>query len=181
MPARCPGPSVPSRHLAPPPSPPILGPRPWQALYARNGLPRNVTIPCLTYLRDPVKHLVSYYYWYHQGDKHPLDRGVVLQAVSTEEAVARVTELDVRHRHFFHVRGNPTTPGAPSTWPPLYPSGRPPPRPPTAAAQPLLLLASHPAAVTAPLGACGHCCCLPLTPPLLRHPLGQAATTVTCL
>jgi hypothetical protein len=30
----------------------------------RNKLAANTTIPCLTYIRDPVKRLVSYYYWY---------------------------------------------------------------------------------------------------------------------
>jgi hypothetical protein len=34
-----------------------------EALVARNGLPPDTHVPCLTYIRKPVERLVSFYYW----------------------------------------------------------------------------------------------------------------------
>jgi hypothetical protein len=41
---------------------------------------------------------------YHQGAKHPLARGLVLQLVDANVAVDTLTMLDRFHRHFFQAR-----------------------------------------------------------------------------
>jgi hypothetical protein len=101
-----PPPPAPPPGAAPPP-PPL----PWvflhQALMARNSVPALPPIPCLTYIRDPVDRLVSYYYFqYRAGNRYmPVAPGVHLQSAVPEVALRALVTLDPVRRHFGLVGG----------------------------------------------------------------------------
>ena len=61
-------------------------------LIARNNLPQNFSVPCLTYVRRPVSRIVSFFYWYRRT-YFSNSSFVELHKLSPRDALLAITAL----------------------------------------------------------------------------------------
>jgi hypothetical protein len=61
-------------------------------LIARNSLPAGTAVPCLTYVRQPISRIVSYFYWYRRR-YFPDEPPVLLHKLSPHDALRAIVDL----------------------------------------------------------------------------------------